>query len=119
MLTVKESDTHEVRWGIYEMDPETGKPDPSKPIDMTGAVVQVVLRPLKGRTVKEGFAGPPDEYAATVDGNAVVWTLPGNLVPRRYAVQIPATKAGEQMTAPTSGSEILVVDPDLYDPEAP
>lgn len=118
MLTVKESDTHKVRWAFYETDDETGEPDLSKPIDLVGATVSIVIRPLKGKTVKEGFDGPPVEFTATVeDVNEVEWQLPGNLTPRRYALQIPTVKAGEKMTGPTSGSEILNVDPDLYDPE--
>lgn len=119
MLTVKETDTYKVSWSFYERDPETGEPDLTKPVDLTGATPVITIRQLKGRTVKEGFAADPIDFTSgvSVDENAIEWILPGTLVPGRYALLGRATKAGQQTTAPTSGVEILIVDPDLYDPE--
>lgn len=112
MLIVKESDTHVVRFGVFESQGDTT----GDQVMLDGAPVTLVVRPLKGRDLKSGFSGPEIEFedVPVVNGWAE-HTLTGTLKPSYYAATVSAVDADGKQTAPTKGALIFLVDPDLKD----
>lgn len=101
---VKRGDTHQVRWRVFERGTKV-------PMDLTGATVEVHVRPTKPKGAAAitlaATALPPE-----TDG-VVGHDLTGTLLVGEYDLQIEVTIAGDIQTVPTEGSDLLIVEEDL------
>ena len=97
-MTVREGDTHDVSWQIT---------DNGGPMDLTGAIAEIHVRPIKGTAITT--------LTAVVDPieQRVTHTLTGTLAPGTYLLEIELTKEGIITTAPTSKNDTLTVVPQI------
>lgn len=100
---VKQGDTHSITFTVYETVGSTPTPR-----DLTDPVATVRVLAKKGTEATVVLA-------ASVGGDpgTVVHTLTGTLPAGTYQVEVEVTQGGAITTAPTTGYETLIVEPDL------
>lgn len=103
MSTIKFGDTHTITLTV--------KDDAGVAVDLTGATILVLARPING--------GAATELAATLGAatGTIEHTLTGTLAAGTYKVVAKDTTGSITTTSPTIGHATLTVEPNLVAPE--
>jgi hypothetical protein len=76
------------------------------PLDLTGATIVIEATPKAGAVIPLTATA-----AAPATAGRVTHMLSGDLAEGMYSLEFKITSAGQQITAPTTGAETLVVEP--------
>ena len=97
-----------------DQEPEIGGQilQSGSPVDITGATVAFLMRPVN-------TSGVPTSYVAAIDGTPTDgrvkydWSLGGTTAAGTYDTWFQVTlTGGDRLTLPTPGSQIVIVDPE-------